>query len=345
MLNEEESMEIAVLSKQGNSLRAISKATGRSINTVRKYASGKIKPKYKSRPQRPRKLEPFENYIKERLEAASPNWIPATVMYREIKSQGYSGEIRQLRYFMSALKPKSIAAPIIRYETDPGEQIQIDWGHFRFGLIKLYAFVAILGYSRAAYVEFRKDMSIDALLNCHENMFNYYGGVTKNILYDNMKTVVIERNAYGPGQHRLHSKLYDFAKHYGFVPKLCKPYRPQTKGKVERFIRYLRGSFFVPLIATLKKAGLSLDKETANLEVINWLNDVANNRFHSTIKTTPNARLKTERKALQPVPTIYNGHSLEKCIPEENSVEFLKLINFEVEQHDLQIYESLIGGQ
>ena len=102
-----------------------------------------------------------------------------------------------------------------------------------------------------------------------ENIFKQgkvsFGGITKEILYDNMKTVVIERNAYGSQQHRLNQIFYDFAKYHAFVPKLCRPYRAKTKGKVERFIKYLRESFFVPLYATAKQSGQELDLASINV--------------------------------------------------------------------------------
>jgi transposase len=338
MLTEVEGMEISILRKQGKSLRRISKYTGRSINTVRKYASGKIKVGYKKRAARPKKLDPYKSYVRSRLTMAAPHWIPATVIYREIKAQGYPGEIRQLRYFMETLKPKVVVEPLIRFETDPGRQMQVDWAYFEYKHVRLYAFVATLGYSRMSYVEFVEDMQINSLINCHEHAFNFFGGVSRDVLYDNMKTVVIKRNAYGSGQHRLHPRLRDFAKHYGFMPRLCKPYRAQTKGKVERFIRYLRTNFFVPLTATLKAANLDLDCDTANAEVLKWLNEVANQRQHQTINDKPINRMSEERAALLPLPTYYNDKVI--MLKESDPVHIPML---EVPQHDLSIYDA-IGG-
>lgn len=338
MLTEVESMEISILRKQGKSLREISKYTGRSINTVRKYASDEIIPKYKKRPGCTRKLDPYKKYIYSRLTMASPYWIPATVIYREIKEKGYPGKIRQLRYFMETLKPKIVEEPLIRFETKPGKQAQVDWAHFKYKATKLYAFIATLGYSRMSYVEFAEDMQIASLINCHENAFNYFGGVSHDVLYDNMKTVVIKHNAYGAGQHKLHPQLRDFAKHYGFMPRLCKPYKPETKGKVERFIRYLRASFFIPLIATLRAANLDLDCDTANAEVLKWLNEVANQRQHQTINDRPINRMETEQEALLPLPPYYNNTviALQEAAP-------IHIPTLEVTQHDLSIYDA-VGG-
>ena len=269
---------------------------------------------------------------------ASPYWIPATVIYREIQARGYQGGTRQLRYFMAGLKPKVVEEPLIRFETAPGKQMQVDWAHFRYKFIKLYAFIATLGYSRMSYVEFTEDMQLESFISCHEHAFNYFEGVPAEILYDNMKTVVLQRNAYGSGQHRLHPRLGDFAKHYGFMPRLCKPYRAQTKGKVERFIRYLRESFFIPLIATLRSANLDLDCETANTEVIKWLNEVANQRLHKTINDQPANRMETEQSAMLALPPYYNNE-----IPELKETNPVQIPVLEVPQHDLNIYDA-IGG-
>jgi hypothetical protein len=91
------------------------------------------------------------------------------------------------------------------------------------------------GRSRQAYVEFCDDERVETLIGCHETAFLTFGGVPIEVLYDNMKTVVIERNTYGLGVHRFHAGFLDYARHAGFLPRLCQPYRAQTKGKVERF--------------------------------------------------------------------------------------------------------------
>jgi transposase len=104
-----------------------------------------------------------------------------------------------------------------------------------------------LGWSRATYVEFVTDERLETQLGCHERAFYFFGGVPREVLYDNMRTVVTDRDRYGPGLHRYNRTFLDFAHHHGFVPRLCRPYRAKTEGKVERFIRYLRASFYVPL--------------------------------------------------------------------------------------------------
>lgn len=111
-----------------------------------------------------------------------------------------------------------------------------------------------------------------------------------------MQTVVIARDARGEGQHQLHSGFLDYAKHHGIAIKLCRPYRAQTNGKVERFNGYLRRSFVVSLTAQLKQAGLTLDVVTANARVRDWLDTIANVRVHGTTHAIPAGRLLEEHR-------------------------------------------------
>lgn len=339
MLKEEGVMEIRILHRQGMGIRAIARQLGISRNTVREYLRTDKKPKYAKRRDRGSKLDPYKPYIQERLSAARPQWIPATVIDREICEQGYSGSIRLLRYYMAELRPAVKPDPVVRFETPPGHQMQVDWGVFRRGKDPLSAFVATLGWSRYTYVEFVTNERFETLQQCHENAFAYFQGVPREVLYDNMKTVIQQRNAYGTGLHRFHSGLWDLARDRGFTPRLCQPYRAKTKGKVERFIRYLRYSFFVPLVSQLKQAGLTLDVETANLEVLKWLRDVANVRIHQTTQAQPATRWKEELAELQAytrpaVQVIDLAKDKASLIP--NRYERVNL------QHALSVYEDLL---
>ncbi len=245
--------------------------------------------------------------------SAKPDWIPATSLLEEIQNQGYEGGITRLRQFLANYKPASAPAePDNRFETAPGKQMQVDWVVFRRGKNRLSAFVATMGYSRASFVEYVSDEKIETLLACHEHAFEYFEGVPKQVLYDNMKTVVIERDGYGEGNHKLNPLFLDFAKHWGFVPKLCQPYRARTKGKVERFNRYLRRTFHVTLASRLKMSGIELDKDTANVEVRRWLRETANVRIHATTREQPEKLLKAEQPHLQALPPSYTGVSLRE---------------------------------
>jgi transposase len=251
------------------------------------------------------KLDPFKDYLVARVEAARPHWIPATVLTREIRERGYCGCEKLVSRFVRALKPATKVDPVVRFETEAGRQMQVDWIEFKRE--RLSAFVATLGHSRASFVEYVSDERIETLIACHVHAFDFFGGVAHEVLYDNMKTVVIERDAYGLGLHRFHASLWDVAKHYNFQPRLCRPYRAKTKGKVERFNRYVRYSFHVPLFTRLRQVGLKLDRDTANVEVARWLREVANARVHAETTLVPTEQLEQERPALQQLPAPYRG--------------------------------------
>ena len=307
MITDEVYVEIELLRRHGLSLRRIAAEVGCAVNTVRAHLASPGLPRYARKVQRVTKLAPFEAYLRERQAAAHPHWIPASVLMREIVAQGYQGGASQLRAFMHMLKPAQPSEPVVRFETAPGHQMQVDWVEFRKGAQPLYAFCATLGYSRMSYVEFVTDMKVTTLIGCHERSFAAFGGVVRQVLYDNMKTVVLERDVEGEGAHRYHAGFLDYARHAGFVIKLCRPYRARTKGKVERFNGYLRRSFYVPLVAQFKQAGLVLDATTATAQVRRWLDEVANVRVHGTTGEPPVARLAAEQAALQALAPPWRG--------------------------------------
>jgi transposase len=139
-----------------------------------------------------------------------------------------------VKQFVRTLLPEPVAEPIIRFETEPGQQMQADWATVGRGADRLSVFIATLGWRRMAYVEFCDDERVETLIRCHENAFVAFGGVTREVLFDNMKTVVLERNTYGCGVHRFHAGFLDYAKHAGFLPRLCQPYRARTTDEIEQ---------------------------------------------------------------------------------------------------------------
>ncbi|MEX2496442.1 MAG: hypothetical protein WD448_10155 [Woeseia sp.] len=153
-----------------------------------------------------------------------------------------------------------------------------------------------------------------------------------------MRTVVQERNAYGGGLHRFHAGLNDLAHHYTFLPRLCRPYRAKTKGKVERSIGYVRRSFFVPLVSRYRQLGQVLDLEALNLEFARWLAITANARVHGTTGEVPYTRLLQERTALQALPPHCAGslrpRQLDRALTRAFPVESL--------QHPLSVYDALL---
>jgi transposase InsO family protein len=151
-----------------------------------------------------------------------------------------------------------------------------------------------------------------------------------------MKTVILSRHTYGPGLHRFQPAFLDFAHHYGFLPQVCQPYRAKTKGKVERFIGYLRYSFFVPLVSRFRATGLMLDVDTANSEARKWLNTVANVRCHRTTGTVPQIRWLAEREHLLPLPPPYPARLSESVSPLHAWRTVPPL------QHPLSVYDELL---
>lgn len=151
MLTKEIFVDIHVRFAQGQSLRKIASELGISRNTVKHHLQQQTMPTYAKRSQPPTKLAPFKTYLLQRIELAKPDWIPATVLFDEIVESGYQGGIAQLRRFVCQFKPNIIPEAVVRFETQPGQQMQIDFTSIRRGKKSLKAFVATLGYSRASY--------------------------------------------------------------------------------------------------------------------------------------------------------------------------------------------------
>lgn len=322
------------MARRGEGVRAIARQLDCSRNTVRRYLRDAAARRYGPRQARACKLDEYKSYLRERVEQARPRWIPATVLLREIRERGYCGGISQLKVWLATLK-KSEPEPLVRFETPPGKQMQADFTWVRRGRDPLLAFVATLGYSRATFVKFVPSKGEDVATLCaslHE-AFDYFGGVPEHVLFDNTKAVVIERDAYGEGLHRWNSALRDLAEACGFTPRLCRPYRAKTKGKVERFNAYLKGSFLVPLASTLKANGLQLDAQVANAHVGRWLDEVANVRVHATTQAVPAVRLAEERTFMLPAP------ALTASVP---SVRQRVALPLESLQHPLAVYDTLL---
>jgi transposase len=332
MLRKEIQVEIQVLHRQGKSIRAIERETGLARNTIRAILRGERDDRYGPRQPRQTKLDAFKAYVQQRVESAGKIWLPATVLLREIRAQGYEGGATQLKDYLQTIRPAPPAEPIVRFETEPGHQLQIDFVVFRRSPRPLRAFTAELGYSRYAYVEFTGDERGVTLVTYLERALCYFGGVPAHVLCDNPKTIVVERNAYGEGRHRYQAAWLDFVKHYGVTVKLCAPYRAQTKGKVERFHRYLRESFFNPLQAAQTEL---VDVALANREVRPWLDEVANSRLHATLKERPVDRFALELGALRPLPPPYGGRPIVKSLPAMTVVP----TPIESLQHPLSTYE------
>lgn len=193
---------------------------------------------------RPRMIDPYLPFIEETL-AKYPR-LPASRLYSMVCGRGYGGKPSHFRALIAELRPRHAPEPYLRLRTLPGEQAQVDWAHF--GRLQvgraarpLVAFVIVLSYSRAIYLRFFLSQSLSNFLYGHECAFGWFGGVSRVCLYDNLKSVVVERigNAI-----RFNSKFMEFAGHYRFEPRPVAIARGNEKGRTERAIRYVRTSFF-----------------------------------------------------------------------------------------------------
>lgn len=301
MLIQEGAVEIEVLLKQGMGVREVARRCGVSRNTVRRVRAEGAGRRYRREP-RQGKLDAFADYIRGRLAAAAPGWIPATVMLREVRERGYTGSHSILRAFMARLRPTRVEEPVVRFETAPGQQMQMDWAEFRVAGLRWFAFVVVLGFSRWIFGRFVDNQHFETLRDLHIAAFEAIGGVPREGLYDNMATVVLQRDADGKGKHRFHDGMLALSRDYGFALRLCRPYRARTKGKVERGIRYVRESFFAPLLAEFRQRGEVLTLDIVNARFAAWQCEVANQRLHATTGERPCDRLLLERDKLLPMP-------------------------------------------
>ncbi len=326
MITKEEFNMVHSLKKQGDSINSISKTLGLNKRTViKRLKEEKLISKKRISPS---KLDKFKPYIDERMKNMLPKRISSTVVFLEISDMGYTGKIRILKKYMSELFKSYVSAkeePIVRFETDPGVQMQIDWTTVRSGRNPLHCFLSVLGHSRYSFIYFTDNLRLETFLDCHIKAFEYYGGVTKTLLYDNLKSVMIKRNAYGEGFHKFNSSFLDFAKSFGFVPRTCMPYRAKTKGKVERFARFVKENFYYPLRAKLKNTGIEITVELLNTYSFSWLETI-NSRIHGTTGKRPTEMFAEEKKYLMPLvdyKPIYEIPEINIAKSSVNSYEFL----------------------
>ena len=288
---------IEELRRQGLSICAIAAVTGFDRKTVRRYlVNPERQPRYGPRPKRASPLDEFKAYVDERLSAGVWN---ATVLLRELRDRGYKGGYTILKDYLQPKREASRMAAVRRFETPPGRQAQVDWGHL--GTLemdgeeqKLSGFTFTLGYSRMMMAEAVLDQKLGTVLRMHEEAFRELGGVPQEILYDRMKTVWIAMDERG--EIVWNPVFLDFARYWGFTPRLCRPYRAQTKGKVESGIKYVRRNF---LCGLLGQEPSRLEELNARLQV--WVQGIANERVHGTTHEQPIVRWPKEREHLQPL--------------------------------------------
>ena len=300
MVQRGELMMILELHRQGLTITAIARRTGRDPKTVRKYIERGIEaPVYGPRSVgRPSKLAPFMEFLHERV-VAFPD-LTAARLTREVRELGYAGAYTAVKRFLAAIRPENGPKPYeVRFETPPGVQAQVDFARFVVDFDDdpgtsrvVWLFSLVLGHSRLLFARYVLHQDLQTLLRCHIQAFEAIGGVPIEILYDRMKTAVTGEDDLG---HIAYNRsLLALAQHYRFQPRACRPYRAKTKGKVERPFSYIRQDFFL---------GRSFrNLEDLNAQLIDWLDTVANVRVHGTTQRVVAEAFATEQPELQTLP-------------------------------------------
>ncbi len=287
-------VDIRRLRDEGLSKSQVAKRLGLNRRTVNKYWDGETEspstPEYKERAS---VLASWMDYIKGRLEKYPE--LSAKRLYGEVKKRGYSGSERTVRREVAKIRPADARA-YTPQKTLPGEQAQADWGHVGTTTIlnrvyQLYCFVFTMSWSRLVYVEFVVSLNMATFLASLARALEYVGGVPQVILFDNAKTVVAERVGTVV---RFNEDLMNFALHAGFSPQACWINDPESKGKVESGVKYVKKGFFY---------GLEwMDVDDLNTKAKDWRDNEANSRVHGTTHEVPWERLREEKAYLKELP-------------------------------------------
>ncbi len=329
------------LLEQGLGKRAIAKQLGISPRTVHHWiATGQLTrvvetPMPRTSAPRPQRLDPFKPLILERLETYPA--LTAERLFAECRAAGYGGGVTRLRDYVASIRPRPEPEPIIRFETAPGLQAQFDFAEVRLPWGKRYAVLVVLGYSRQLYVEFVPRQTALTVVQSLERAFADFGGVPQEILFDQLKAVIVEDQRPGGGKLLENAEFGRFAAHWGFRIRACRPYRAQTKGKVERPVGYLRSSF-------LYGREFLGDADLAD-QCGRWLREVANVRIHGTTGERPVDRfLRDEQPLLQPL-AARPYRSLVLVPPQVEVATTRRVPQVAVERRALAHYGALLAEE
>ena len=298
-MTESKRNEIVTRWRAGSSIRQIARELALARNTVSRVLA-QIEARRAGGPdgsptrRRPSRLDPYEPVIQELL-SRYPD-LTAVRLLEELRQRGFTGRYTVVRQRLSELRPRSAPLPVVRFETAPGAQAQMDYAVYDLdftseGRRRVSLFSYILGYSRRQYLRFVESQDMTTTLREHLRAFEHLGGVAATCLYDNMKVVV---TGYEDDVPVYNSRFLAFATHYGFRPVACRPRRPQTKGKVERPFSYVETSLFNG------RTFSSLDH--LNETTAWWLAQVADVRELREAKQTPLQLHEQERPHLIPLP-------------------------------------------
>jgi transposase len=326
---------------EGLSKTAIAERLGISRRTVYHWlATGQLERvletgvQYRPRPPVPTKLDAYKPLIETRL-AEFPE-LTATRLFDEVRAAGYCGSLTQLKLFVRRVRPQPPPEPVRRFETPPGKQAQVDFARFRLPWGVRYALLVVLGYSRLLWLRFYPRQDMATLFAGLEAAFAAFGGVPAELLFDQLRAVVVRDLRLDGRTLTTNAEFRRFAAHWGFEVRACRPYRAKTKGKVERPIRYLRQSFFY---------GRSFVSDAdLNAQAERWLTTVANPRLHQTTHARPQERFEREEQPLlQPLaPRPYQSFILAADF--RRGPTTLVATPVQVEQRPLTAYAELAGG-
>jgi transposase len=328
--------------EQGTSKSALARQFGVSRDTVHRWIrAGDLDRDLDAAPVRygPRasvatKLDRYKPIIETRL-AAYPE-LSAVRLLEEIRAAGYAGGYSQLKAFVRRVRPPVEPTPVMRFETPAGRQAQVDFAHFRCPWGVRYALLVVLGYSRLLWCRFAPRQDMATLMSGLEDAFGYFGGVPQELLFDQMKTVISRDLRLEGGALVRNLEFLRFAGHWGFTPRACRPYRAQTKGKVERPVRYLRTNF---VSGRTFAHDADLDQQRHS-----WLERVANVRVHATTHERPRDRFdRDERFLLQPLASRPYPSLIVDRTP-TSTVQRRPRSVVTVEKRSLTVYAQLTGG-
>lgn len=286
--------ELRRLKTAGMTVSGIARTTGLDRKTVRRCLRQVRWHAYRRSTRRQALLAPHREWLVER---AAQVGYSARILYQELCAQrGFEGGYGTVRDAVRPLRLETAAAALTqcRFETEPGEQAQVDWGEVRVamgsGMVEVHIFVMTLGYSRRAWAEGYEHERMESLLAAHEHAFEHFAGVTREILYDRMRTVMLGECE---GRKRWNPTFAAFARHWGFDPRVCRPYRAQTKGKVESGVKYVKRNFL--------PGRLFRDLNDFNDQLKAWQAEIADQREHGTTHEPPLVRFAREAHALTPL--------------------------------------------
>lgn len=304
---------IKELAGKGKSAYSIGREIGVSKNTARKYITQPAQPHGLKGVRKGSKLDPYKPQLDIWMQQGIFNCV---VLLERLRALGYDGGMSILKEYVHPYRPAKSAPAVRRYETPSGKQAQMDWGICQYqdqsgALHKMAVFVMILGYSRTKYIEFVSRCDLRSMERCMLNAFLYFGGVPKEVLTDNMKTVVAGREA---GKVIWNTQFSDFAVEMGFLPKVCQVRKPQTKGKVERLVRYVKENFFPGRKFT--------DLEDLNRQAQLWCETV-DSKPHGTTGKVPLQVLPAEELLPLPAQEIQDRYRWERrTVTREGLVSF-----------------------